>query len=376
MENKINKKTKVLFLTNVPSPYRVSFFNELGKFCDLTVLFERRSASNRDPLWKADGFENFHGIYLDGMHFGDDGSISFKYRKYLKKGQYDFVILCGYSSPTGVFTFLYCRRRKIPYIVSSDGAFMRKESKFRFRFKRFVLSEAAAALGTTDETLRYFRTYGISKTFKYPFTSLYEKDILKELPTETEKKLLRKKLEIKENKIVLAVGQFIHRKGFDLLIRCASRFDGDTGFYFVGGNATPGYIKLKEENNSDNVHFIGFKTKTELNDFYKMADVLVLPTREDIWGLVINEAMACGLPVITTEHCGSGRELVNEGGNGYIVPVDDADILSERINRILCDGALRKKMAGASLDCIHNFTFESMARSHIAIFNELLENNT
>lgn len=65
-----------------------------------------------------------------------------------------------------------------------------------------------------------------------------------------------------------------------------------------------------KENNLTQIHFEGFKTKEELAMYFKAADIFVHPTREDIWGLVINESMAYGLPVITTNKCVAGMELI------------------------------------------------------------------
>ncbi|MBE3128421.1 MAG: hypothetical protein IMZ60_01950, partial [Actinobacteria bacterium] len=61
---------KVLFITNIPSPYRVDFFNELGKICDLTVLFERQNASDRETTWLSNKRINFKEEYLKGKKFG------------------------------------------------------------------------------------------------------------------------------------------------------------------------------------------------------------------------------------------------------------------------------------------------------------------
>jgi len=55
---------KILWLTNVPSPYRVDFFNELGKKCELTVLFEKRTSDERDRSWENYEFLNFTGVFL------------------------------------------------------------------------------------------------------------------------------------------------------------------------------------------------------------------------------------------------------------------------------------------------------------------------
>ena len=99
--------------------------------------------------------------------------------------------------------------------------------------------------------------------------------------------------------MILAVGQFIHRKGFDVLLQAARTMDKNIGIYIVGGKPTEEYLQIQKENNLTQIHFEGFKTKEELAMYFKAADIFVHPTREDIWGLVINESMAYGLPVVT-----------------------------------------------------------------------------
>ena len=132
----------------------------------------------------------------------------------------------------------------------------------------------------------------------------------------------------------------------------------------MGGNPIDEYIALKENLKLDNVHFVGFKSKEELKEYYKAADVFVLPTRGDVWGLVINEAMACGLPVITTDRCIAGLELVKNGNNGYIVPVDDVSELTEKINQTLANEDECKKMGQNSISVIRDYTIENMALRH------------
>ena len=219
----------------------------------------------------------------------------------------------------------------------------------------------------------FLKNYGASeeKIFRYPFSSMQNSDILPEPLSAEEKQTLRKKLGITKEKAVLAVGQFIKRKGFDILIKAAERLSDNTGVYFVGGNPIEEYIALKEKLKLDNVHFVGFKSKEELKEYYKAADVFVLPTREDVWGLVINESMACGLPVITTDRCIAGLELVKNGNNGYIVPVDDVSELAEKINQTLADDDECKKMGQNSISVIKDYTIENMALRHFEILKEL-----
>jgi glycosyltransferase involved in cell wall biosynthesis len=140
----------------------------------------------------------------------------------------------------------------------------------------------------------------------------------------------------------------------------------DTGIYIVGGEATEEYLKLRVELGLKNVHFLGFQKKERLAQYYMAADLFVLPTREDIWGLVINEAMAYGLPVITTQRCVAGLELIEDGVNGYVVPVEDADELAQKMGAVLHSDL--EAMGKASLDKIRPYTLENMAKTHAEIF--------
>ena len=171
-------------------------------------------------------------------------------------------------------------------------------------------------------------------------------------------------------KIAITVGQFIHRKGFDLLLQAWAKCDKTYELYIIGANPTKEYLALKENLHLENVHFEGFKTKEELKQYYQAADLFILPTREDIWGLVINEAMANGLPVITTNRCVAGMELIQNGENGYIVPVENVELLAQRINELLGNDSLRQRMAQNSLERIQRYTIEAMAMEHMRIMGE------
>lgn len=118
---------------------------------------------------------------------------------------------------------------------------------------------------------------------------------------------------------------------------------------------------------------MGFKKKEELVKYYKASDLFVLPTREDVWGLVINEAMARGLPVITTDKCVAGLELISDYENGFIVPVERADILAERIEDVMSDERLATRMAEASLEKIRPYNIENMASQHFNILRKIMD---
>ena len=93
---------RLLFLSNVPSPYMVDFFNELGKQCELTVIFERKSSSERDKSWGGYQFNYFKGIILKGLPTAADAAFSPQVVLHIKKKYYDHIIVTNPATPTGV----------------------------------------------------------------------------------------------------------------------------------------------------------------------------------------------------------------------------------------------------------------------------------
>ncbi len=363
---------KILFITNVPSPYRVEFFKEFGKHCELTVIFEKSTSDERDNSWKNYNFDGFNGIILKSLKSSVDKAFCPSVIKYLNSKKFDRIIVSDIASLTGMFAIQYMKMFRIPYYIEGDGAFAKSGKGFKEAIKRYLIKGAKGYFSTSEMHDEYYLTYGAKKSeiYRYPFTSLKESDILDKVPEYEEKVNLRKELNMTEEHMVLAVGQFIHRKGFDVLLNSAKMLSKNIGIYFVGGEPTEQYFKIKEENNLENVHFIGFKQKQELKKYYLASDIFVLPTREDIWGLVINEAMACGLPVITTDRCIAGLELVENDFNGYIVSTEDSKAIAVSIDKILNDQTLAERMSFNSLEKIRNYTIEKMAETHKSVFLE------
>ena len=163
------------------------------------------------------------------------------------------------------------------------------------------------------------------------------------------------------------MGQIIHRKGIDILLSTAKRLPNEIGIYLVGGEPNEEYLEIINKYNLSNVHFEGFKNKKELESYYRAADVFVLPTREDVWGLVINEAMAFGLPCISTNKCGAALELIEDENTGYILKNLNADILCEKILDLYQDDRKRKNMQVECLKKISRYTIENMAQVHITV---------
>ena len=356
---------KVLFTTNTPSSYRVDFFNELGKYCDLTVLFETQCDRSRNKNWMSNNYKNFTAVFLKGIRKGDADAVCFDVLKYLNKN-YAAIIIGAYHTPTARIAIEYMKLRRIPFIISSDGGFINeRENRLKYWIKKHYISAADGWLSTGKTTTEYLEHYGAknNKICLYPFTSVCKDKVLKEPVSQEEKSSLRVQLDMKENKICISVGQFINRKGFDLLLSAANEMECSVGIYIIGGIATQFYLDLVEKYQLKNIHFVDFMKKKDLEMYYKAADFFVLPTREDIWGLVINEAMSYGLPVITTDRCIAGLEMINTGKNGFIVPANTVKELKDAMEQILhCD---LYKLSVNALETAQQYTIENMALSHI-----------
>lgn len=182
--------------------------------------------------------------------------------------------------------------------------------------------------------------------------------------------LYKEILNIEYKNCCLYVGQMIHRKGIDILLESANNFDKNTGLIMVGGTPTVEYFKTIKDSNLTNIKFINFLVKQEINLYYKAADIFVLPTREDIWGLVINEKMAFGLPIITTNKCIAGLELISDYENGFIIPADNVDELNRKIKFFIENPEKICSFSMKNLEKMSVYTIENMALKHLEILKE------
>ena len=264
---------------------------------------------------------------------------------------------------------IYMKVLGIPYYMETDGGMIRNENIIKKLYKKFLVSGAKGYFSPSEDSDRYLEYYGANShtIYRYPFTSLKGADILEKAPSAEEKALLKMKLNIKEEKVIISIGRFIHIKGFDILLNACKYLDNDVRIIIIGGIPLQEYLSLVRKHKLSNVTFETFKSKEELSNYSKVADLFVLPTRGDIWGLVINEAMAHHLPVITTNKCVAGMELITNFENGFIVEVDNYEMLSEAIKKVIYNPDL-EKMKKFSIDRIRSYTIEGMVQAHLDEF--------
>ncbi len=357
----MSKNLNVLFILNLPAPYRVDFLNRLNKDMDVMVFFEKSISEDRNLKWFQDSDIKFNYSVLN-----ENKKNIFMYLKSLRKA--DLVVVGGYSTPLSMMSIMYLNLINKSFILNADGGFIKKDKYFIKKIKKYFISSADNWLSTGKITNEYLLNYGAKKSniYIYPFSSVSEREIYP--VTEEDKLELKKSLNMQPGINILFVGSFIYRKNVELLLE-ASLIVKSANFHIIGGVATEKYKEIV--NNSNNVHFYEHMSKNELKKYYDACDIFVFPTREDIWGLVINEALAHGLPIITTDKCIAGTEMIKDSTHGTIISTDSnseklANAILELINNLTFYNRKRLQETAKS------YTIEKMVTKHIEIFNTII----
>jgi glycosyltransferase involved in cell wall biosynthesis len=147
-------------------------------------------------------------------------------------------------------------------------------------------------------------------------------------------------------------------------IQAYSGFGANSAPYllFVGDGPLRCSLEESARPLGDAVRFLGFRNQSELPALYDLCDVFALPSRFEPWGLVVNEAMNAGRPVIVSDRVGAAADLVEDGVNGFVYPSGDVDALASRLRRILESPALLARMGERSLERITSWDFEADRR--------------
>jgi glycosyltransferase involved in cell wall biosynthesis len=164
----------------------------------------------------------------------------------------------------------------------------------------------------------------------------------------------------------LYAGRLVPEKGvFDLLRAygaLATEVRKDVGLVFVGdGIGRSALLQRAAATNPGSIQLVGFAQREQLAAYYALADVFVFPSHTDPWGLVVNEAMACGLPIISSGVAGCVADLVESGWNGCIFSVGDVGQLARAMDELARDAELRSLMGQRSKDRIRQFSPEAWA---------------
>jgi glycosyltransferase involved in cell wall biosynthesis len=365
---------RVVILTEIISPYRIPVFNALAKHkgIDLKVIFlsETDPALRQWRVYKEEIRFSYEVLpswrcRIGGLHFLLNARLSAS----LKKLSPEAIVCGGYNYVASWQALLWARRRGVSFVLWSESNAQDARGqhrlvqflklRFRMRCDGFVVPGKSA--------FAYLRLLGAptERIFTAPNAVDNSLFAIQAGRVQRQPAAFREKLSLPE-RFLLFVGRLVPEKGiFDLLEAYAKLESGlrsEVGLVFAGdGVSREELVQRAKAISRGTVCFPGFAQREDLAGLYALAEALVLPTHSDPWGLVVNEAMACGLPIIVTTVAGCSSDLVEDGWNGYVVPPRDPEKLSIAIHSLVGQPELRQKMSARSLERIRHYSPEACA---------------
>lgn len=362
---------KIAFITNFCPHYRVKTFELLARRYDIDFYFF--SAGDDWYYQQAHGARSgrFHHQYLRGVRVAGT-RITPGLPAKLFRGGYDVYIKCINGRFALPVTYLAARLRRKPFVLWT-GVWTRLQSpvhRMLFPLTRAIYRGADAVVVYGEHVRQYLVREGVNagRVFVAPHAvdnEFYRRDVSPE-----ERRALTGSLDLPPSAVcILYLGRLEPIKGLSFLIDAFARLDNSDAFLVLAGDGSAG-PELRQQVErlglSSRVRFAGYVPPESAPAFYAIASALVLPsvsmpTGKELWGLVVNEAMNQGVPVIATSAVGAAAGgLVRDGANGFIVPERDEGALAQAMDRLTGDSALRKTLSAGARAAVDEWSNERM----------------
>ncbi len=417
------KRTRVLLLHNFLSPYRIPLFEALARRFDLDVWIMGDIRAVRDWPAEAPGAAfRVRALPCVTVPLGSRYNVillNYSLPRELKRLRPEVIVCCGWDTPAAFYASYYARRTNTPFVLWSgstpaESTWLRSITKpfvralvrgadawiaYGSRAKEYLISlgaegarcliayntvdwrEFAGAIAGIDREAQRAR---LGITTKY--VALYCGNLLDlkgvgelmeafgilhgQTRTDTDDHGHNDEGEREAKRVAKPEAKRGGKRGRAYRSGCNSEtVDGakDITLVLVGsGKHEAKYRERARELGIDRrVVFAGFVPRETMPSFYAIGDVLILPSRSEVWGLVINEALACGVPVIASDACGAAPDLITDGENGFIVPARDPAALANAIASFFSRPDRHAAMRAAARDSIAPFTIDLAADAFV-----------
>jgi glycosyltransferase involved in cell wall biosynthesis len=351
---------KLVIVTEIIAPYRIPVLNALAQRAEirLEVIF----LSENDPSlreWK---------VYKDEIKFNYRVLPSWRQRL----GRYNLLInrgvhaalssiepnavLCGgYNYLASWSAARWARSHRVPLLLWSESTAWDRRRGYplvEFMKARF-LKLCAAFVVPGRSSFEYLTALGIAPQRIFTAPNAVDTALFSNLAETARRKESQVRSRHLPSRYFLYVGRLVKDKGVFELLEAYAQLEAEircnVGLVFAGtGSDSRKLIERAAKISPGAIQFAGFVHREELPEVYAFADALIFPTHSDPWGLVVNEAMACSLPVILTSVAGCASDLVQDGKNGFVIPPRDVARLARAMTRVAEDSARRAEMGRRS----------------------------
>jgi len=373
-------KKKIAIIIPVLAPYTIPRLEELAndENFDIYIFIEKYSFTHR-PGWSVSDVKNCKIEIINSFikkekvkskkyEYTIDGIRAIPYRlpKLITKYKPNIILVTNATELIFSYFFKFILKYKIGLIVEDTLHAVKNITFLKQYLKSIIYQRADFYLPFSKDAEDYLNKIGIRSNIFRTSWSIDPKNLNRHF--DNEKSLsIRDKFNLNEKITFISVGQLIPRKGFLNLLKAWNELpmhvQNNLALIIIG----EGPRKEKMSNfiricKIPNIYILGHKSYEEMVNYYKAADIFILPTLQDLFSLVVMEAMACGLPVLTTIYNGA-RELITKGKNGYIFDSADIKDIKKIVIKIYRNKERLREMGNKSGEIIKNYSHELVMKN-------------
>jgi len=375
-------KLPLSFYTNIPSPYNSNLFESLSDYFNLNVIYYSKLEKGRQ--WDINiNHNNYKQTQLKNNLIGKliqklipEFHFSKNIISQALNDHSTSIILSGnyFSANTYIELFISIYKRKRIYWFGEK--LLPSNNKLKNSLKLFllkpILNNVKGIFCVGNQAIKSYKNAGYKgPCFNTPY-SIDSSNFYKSNLNKKKFELLKEKLNPNNDLIILTSGSLIQRKGIDIVIKTYLRIiqsiNKNISLFILGDGPLKHDLKKMSES-SDKIFFHGFIQPDELSYYFNMADIFLFCSRYDGWAVVINEAIASGLPIIVSDEV-SASELIINDINGYVCQSENVDLFYNSLYKLINSLDLRSKMK------IENYKLsENISSTKIAniFYNEIIK---
>lgn len=366
----------VLMLFLEPAPYIVGLVEAVRKVwpARVDVLYAAKRISQD---W---GYQAREGEFV--LPPSQAGAMA-EIKRRLSSGQYGLMHLAGWGHPLLWKSMLYAARRRVPVTVQTDTpapageAAWKRIAKILLYPPMFRLPAMFTPAGTPQAA--YLRSFGVPQSrirvaqLTVDVTAI--QDFSAGFTAERRSKARREFGLADDDVAILYIGRLEPHKGIEALLAAFASLEGKMRnlTLLIAGGGTLRDRVIAAASDKPAITYLGRLAGEAVWEVYNIADIFVLPSRFEPWGLVVNEAMAAGLPVVVTNRVGCATDLVREGVTGLVVPPASSTALGQALETLCGNAELRKRMGEESRRLISGWTLINQARNTTAAWQQVLQ---
>ena len=372
---------RIALITSIPTPYKDPFLNVVAAYSGVELDVYYCAPKKADRPWDLTWDIHYNVIQLPSINFAKRfGAASSCYWNpgiihRFRERNYDAFVVCGYNHITMLATFVYARGANIPYFLSSEAHLKQRRKQWRVWVKdklvRWIVKHAAGNMPTGTLAREYLIHYGADPQKLSMLPNAPDVDHLKtqSAALRTRRDQLKAKLGLGDEKIILFVSRLVQFKRLDILLRAfAFVFKQEPVKLLVLGDGVmrePWEHLCNELGIQESVRFEGFVPPEDIPQWHAVSDLFVQPSESETWSVAVVEALASGVPVVTTDMVGCYRDVINDERVGRVVPANNAEQMAEAMVALLEDLPTAGEVSEVWAPVFEKIRYPNMARDFI-----------